>query len=443
MDLDFSFQQKQQLTQAQIQTLEILAMDSMELNRFLRNEYLENPLLDHSENNSSDILSEPFISCYESLSSNNSAHYFDSENEPDSKKDIASPESSKLREHLLSQLDPKLYSEEEWSLFDYFIECLDDNGFFSIPLEEIAQKRQVSLETAARCLMCLKQLEPYGIFSSNLQESLMRQLDALDLSNEKLTLMIRDHLDDIAQGKIGNISRKLHISTLEVRKNIDIISQLNPRLLAGYTSEKTSFIIPDIILTKEGEHWHISLNDAWIENYSINDYYINMMNASSDPELISYFKEKLSQVQMIMNNIKQRRHTMLLITENIIQVQRAFFDRAAPLVPMTMHDIAKLSGIHISTVSRAVKGKYLQYPAGSVFIRDLFISPVSDHNHITPALVKQSIKQFIESENSQKPYSDSTLAQLLKEKNIIVSRRTVAKYREELGIKGSFDRRCY
>lgn len=443
MNHDFSFQQKQQLTQAQIQNLEILAMDTMELQRFLRNEYLENPLLDHREDEPSDMFPEPLTSFYETLPSNNSASYFDSESENNSRKDIPSPEEMKIRDYLLNQLNPGIYSPKEWNLFQYLIGCLDDNGFFSIPLEEVAKKNQVSEEKASQCLACLKQLEPYGIFSSNLQESLLRQLDALDLNNEILTRMIQNHLDDIADQKISNISRKLHISTLEVRRNIDTISQLNPRLLAGFLSDKNRYIYPDIILQKDGDQWTFNLNDSWIENYSINDFYIKMMEESTDPELILYFKEKLAQVRLIMNNIQQRRLTIYSITKNILHVQHAFFDHNAPLIPMTMSEIAERTGIHVSTVSRAVKGKYLQYPTGAVFMKDLFSSPVSDQNNVTPALVKHQIKKLIESENKQKPYSDQEIAKKLNAEDIRVSRRTVAKYREELGIKGSFSRRDY
>ena len=292
-------------------------------------------------------------------------------------------------------------------------------------------------------LYTLQQLEPYGIFSPGLQESLLHQLDALDINSEVLTQMILYHLNDMAEGKISNISRSLHIPTTEVRKNIEIITRLNPRPLSGFSSGTNSYIIPDIIFEKEADNWTIRLNDSWVGNYSLNDYYLKMMNSSSDTELISYFKEKLRRVQFILNSIEQRRQTILSIAEIILDIQRDFFENNAPLIPMTMSDVAKRAGIHTSTVSRAVKGKYLQYTGGSLFLKNLFASSVSSHDNadITPMVVKQFIKEFIESENKKRPYSDQALVKLLAEQNVHVSRRAIAKYREELGIKGSFDRR--
>ena len=421
MELNLTLKQKQQLSQTQIQALEILAMDSIELNQFLRNEYLENPLLEHNDNTSSSI-SEPLTGYYESMSSNNSALHFESESESKRNRDIPVHNEGSIRDYLLQQLDPNLYTEQEWKLFDYLIECLDDNGFFSIPLEEVAEKSALPVKIVQKCLAILKQLEPYGIFSANLEESLLRQLDALDLNNEVLSVMISNHLQDIADGKISNISRDMHLPTVEVRKNIELISQQD-----------------------DGE-WCILLNDSWIENYSLNDYYVKMMESSSDPELSEYFKAKRNRVQFILNSIQQRRQTILAISKVILKQQQAFFESNAPLVPMTMSDVADEIGVHTSTVSRAIKGKYLQYPHGSLFIKNLFTSSVSSNdgnNGITPMYVKQLLKEMIEQENKKKPYSDQALANLLKEQGIQISRRAVAKYREEMGIRGSFDRKDY
>lgn len=439
MSLDLTLQQRQQLSHSQIQSLEILAMDSIELNQLLKNEYLENPMMEHNGDTSENSYSEPLTSYYEPSGS----AYISTDDEDQRSRDFSAPKENILQDYLLSQLDMKLYSHREWKLFIYLIGCLDDSGFFTMPIEEVAEKNDISIDFVKQCLYTLQQLEPYGVFSSGLQESLLHQLDALDINNEVLTQMILYHLNDIAEGKISNISRSLHIPTTEVRKNIEVITRLNPRPLSGFSSGTNSYIIPDIIFEKEADSWTIRLNDSWVGNYSLNDYYLKMMNASSDAELISYFKEKLRRVQFILNSIEQRRQTILSIAEIILDIQRGFFENNAPLIPMTMSDVAKRTGIHTSTVSRAVKGKYLQYTGGSLFLKNLFAASVSSHDNtdVTPMTVKQFIKEFIESENKQKPYSDQVLVKLLAEQNIHVSRRAIAKYREELSIKGSFDRR--
>ena len=238
-----------------------------------------------------------------------------------------------LRSICCLSFDMKLYSHQEWNLFIYLIGCLDDSGFFTMPVKEVAEKNSVSVDFVKQCLYTLQQLEPYGIFSPGLQESLLHQLDALDINSEVLTQMILYHLNDMAEGKISNISRSLHIPTTEVRKNIEIITRLNPRPLSGFSSGTNSYIIPDIIFEKEADNWTIRLNDSWVGNYSLNDYYLKMMNSSSDTELISYFKEKLRRVQFILNSIEQRRQTILSIAEIILDIQRDFFENNAPLYP--------------------------------------------------------------------------------------------------------------
>lgn len=445
MDLNLTLQQRQLLSQSQIQSLEILSMDNAELNQFLKNEYLENPLLDHREGASAGAAAEPLTSYYEKTPGSGFGVHTATDEEDTRRQDFSAPKEDTLQEYLLSQLDMKLYTRQEWQLFIYLIGCLDDNGFFTMPTEEIIEKTGAPKALIDQSLKILKTLEPYGVFSADLTECLLRQLDAADMNSEILTIMLTCHLQDIADGKISNISRQLHIPTVEVRKNIELISRLNPRPLSGFGTENNSYIIPDIIFQKESGRWSILLNDSWVENYHLNDYYMKMMESSSDSELIAYFKAKLNRVNFVLQAIEQRRKTVLTVARIILDMQKDFLEGHAPLAPMTMSEVASRAGIHTSTVSRAVKGKYLQYPNGSVFIKNLFSVSVSskDAGSVTPMTVKHYIKELIESEDKKKPYSDQTLAKLLEEKNIKVSRRAIAKYREEMGIKGSFDRKVF
>ncbi len=425
MDMNLEIQQRQQLSQSQIQSLEILSMDNMELNQLMKNEYLENPLMDHNE---------------KSVGENIFAR-----EENGRTKELRAPQENVISDYILSQLDMKLYSRQEWQLFSYLTGCLDDSGFFTMPPEEVSQKLHVPERMVHQSLSVLKGLEPYGVFSANIQECLLCQLDALDMNSEILTCMVCSHLQDIADGKISNISRSLHVPTVEVRKSIEIISHLNPRPLSGFHTGNSSYIIPDIIFKKEDGEWTAVLNDNWIENYHLNDYYIKMMNSSKDEELTEYFRARLARVNFIFQSIEQRRKTILAVSNIIMEKQKEFLEGRKPLAPMTMTEVADIAGIHTSTVSRALKGKYLQYPNGSTLIKNLFTAPVSrqEEGNITPMLVKQYLKKFIASEDSRKPYSDQMLVNLLKEEDIRLSRRAVAKYREEMGIKGSFERRAF
>lgn len=177
MDLNLSLQQKQQLSQTQILSLEILSMDNIELNQFLKNEYLENPLLEHNEIPSSYNMTEPLSSYYENSSPSSFNIHTTTEDEDNSRKDFSAPKENILQDYILTQLDITLYTNKEWELFIYLINCLDDNGFFSMPIEEVAEKTNTSESLIQRSLSILRDLEPYGIFSENLQQSLLHQLD--------------------------------------------------------------------------------------------------------------------------------------------------------------------------------------------------------------------------------------------------------------------------
>ena len=190
----------------------------------------------------------------------------------------------------------------------------------------------------------------------------------------------------------------------------------------------------------------MELNDDWMEDYHINDYYLRMMKESKDEELTEYFRMKLERVRFVMNSIAQRRQTVMTISEAVMRRQQAYLEGRTWLQPMTMTDVAEEVGIHTSTVSRAIKGKYIQYPRGTVAMKHLFSSSVSlsgGTKAVGTMQVKEMIRELIDGEDKKKPYSDQAIMKLLKERQIDISRRAVAKYREELGIRGSFDRKVF
>ena len=259
----------------------------------------------------------------------------------------------------------------------------------------------------------------------------------------ELNQIIRYHLDDIAAGKINTITQKLSMSTQDVRKCIAKIRELNPRPISGFLTNSTDYIVPDILIDYQDSSWIIRLNDQWIGNYSLCDYYLNMMHTSQSPELKEYFRKKYNRVQLIMHSIEQRRETILKITSAVLERQKDYFTGNSTLKPMTLADIASDISMHTSTISRGIKNKYLQYPFGVVYLKDLFTSSAGKKDNNSPITVKKQLKAIIASENPNKPYSDSTLSNLLKQKGIKISRRTVAKYREEIGIKSTYNRKIY
>lgn len=433
-------EQKQILSNKQIQSLELLVMNEIELNQFLQDEYFENPLLDYVE--SKGLNQEDIKNNYEYTQ--NSTNYSGIIiNDNDRLKGIAVSDTETIESYMLSQLRVNKFTKDEMYIFVNLINNLDETGYFTVPIDEIANKINVSAKKIICKLEILKELEPYGIFSENLQECLLKQLEKKDMKNTVAWKIVEDFFEDIAQSKFSRISRSLKISTAEVRKNLAAIERLNAYPLQSFETINNEYIIPDIIIKHNKDGLVPEINSSFVENYKINDYYINMMKQSKDKELLEYFSNKLERIRFIMNCIEQRRNTVINICNQIISYQNNFFIGKGPLQAMAMKDIAEKMEIHISTLSRAIKGKYIQYPAGTMLMKDLFSNKVhiSNEEDISVLSVKALIKKFIDEEDKSEPLSDQKVLIMLKELDIDLSRRVIAKYREELGIRSSFNRK--
>lgn len=420
INMKLSLEQKHLLSQKQLQSLTILNMNNSELQNYLNTEYLENPLLEYEEK------------------------AIKSKREVPASQILGADKGRSIEDYIKEQLPLELYQKKYLRIVEFLINNLDSNGYCSLTVSEGSKILKVASEDFRYCLKVLRGLEPTGIFAENLVECLLKQVEKLGIEDEVLKIIIRDYMEEISKGKISTITRALKISSLKVRKCIAIIESLNPKPLTGFGSEAAQYIIPDvIILPKEGE-WDISLNDEWIGNYAMNNYYYEMMESSEDQELKEYFKQKSQRVRFILESIEKRRTTILKIAKVIAEVQEKYLLCKGPLVPLTMAEIAEQLGINTSTVSRAISGKYVQFLCGSVEMKKL-LAPVASKaestNKTTENEIKVIIKKMIETEDSQKPFSDQELTVKLERLGITLSRRAIAKYRNELGIKGSFERR--
>lgn len=430
--------QNQTLSPNQVQSLNILAYTNQELDEFLTNEYLENPLLESVSGKTDDMLTS-MEHLYEKGTSYKD-HYLEWEDEDIQRKnDIAVKSADELKEALLMQLERKVYSPAEWKLMEYMVECLDDDGFFPYEPAEIAQSLGYQQETVEKCLAVLKELEPVGVFSRDIAECLLKQAESAEVIDKRLCALIRSYMQEILAGRIGNITRELGISTAEVKKYIHLIGRLNPRPFMNIQGEAPQYIVPDVIIHRHGEGWEVILNDNWMGEYRYNDYYIRMMQEAHDEELAAYFKEKLERAKFVMNCVEQRRNTIIRIVEAILEIQKEYFENQGNLRPMSMQGVADKVGMHVSTVSRAIRGKYLQYK-NVILIKELFLASVGGNSdrEISAEKIKASICEIVRKE--KKACSDSQITKLLQEKGIQVSRRTVAKYRTELGIPDSRQR---
>ena len=256
--------------------------------------------------------------------------------------------------------------------------------------------------------------------------------------------MVLDYLPEIGQGKISVISRQLGLSTAEVRKYIAVIERLNPRPLSGLQESQVSYIVPDIIYTEKNGRWEIVINDKWFGEYHINDYYLSMMKETKDPELLQYFKQQLERGRFVISSIEQRRETMHLVSKEILDRQKDYFCRKGTLKPITIGTLAEELKMPPSRVSRAVKGKYVQSPAGTILMEKLFAGSVSSSESregLSAKHIKERIRGLISSEDKRNPLSDAKLTECLVAEGISISRRAVAKYRDELWIKSSIERK--
>ena len=441
-----TIEQRQLLSQSQISSLELLALCNCELSRYMENEYMENPLLEQVNARTESYTQEDYQTWYHSNYykplKNTSGFYEEGREGSGQLLDVLNTKN--IYSYLYEQLELDRYSDKQLRVFDFLIQSLDSNGFIDLAVPEIARLTGVNEQVVERCLSDLKKLEPSGIFAGNLAECLLIQIETLGLDDENLKNIISHHLTDISQGRISSITRGLNISSAQARRYVALIGTLNPRPLQGFGEGEKQYIIPDVIVAMDPDgKWNIEINDNWCGNYQLNDYYLQMMAEAKEPELFEYFKKKSERARFLIHAIEQRRKTIIQLTNVILEEQEEFFRYSGKLKPCTMTQMAEILSVSTSTVSRAVKDKYLQFPAGCILMKNLFSAsvPASDGSLINSDGIKQLIRELVNDESKEKPYSDSRLAELLSKKGYSLSRRVIAKYREEIGISGSFERK--
>ena len=434
--------QKQTLSQIQIQSLGILALDTLELKHFLKNEYLENPMVECRYPGGSDV-SVAAISYHQTLGEL-------VEHDDEDYREVADRREEGIRQYLLDQL-PGGTSDAVRAAAEYLIGCLEDNGYFTQSLDELAQELGTERAFLEEVLALLRSLEPCGIFARDLGDCLRMQLKKSGETDPFLYELTEQWMDALLHGRLGEITRKTGRSTAEVRSRLERIAECAPNPMRGFSNRGAGYLEPDLIARRGPEGWQLEINDSFVENYSLNDTYIRMMQEAEDPELKEYFRKKLERARGIFSGILQRRRTILSVAGEILRRQEDYLEKRSGPKPLTMAQVAKALDIHISTVSRAVSGKYLQYPGGIVLLKDLFrgsVQPVrsgTDARQDTPDgltadHVKECLRALIEGEDKKNPLSDSRLEALLKKEGFPVSRRTVAKYRDALGIPDSRNR---
>jgi len=353
-----------------------------------------------------------------------------------------------LSEYLTWQLHLSDFSAEEMPAAEQIIGNLDVNGYLVATLDEMAEAEHVSPEMMERVLAKVQALDPPGIAARDLKECLLIQIRYLGIDNALVTEIVQDHLKDLETRNYQKIVKKQGSTIDDIIKAVRLISTLDPRPGLQYSDERPQYVVPDVFVYKIGDEYKIVLNDDGLPKLKISNFYKEIMSGVVDSESASsckdYIREKLQSATWLIKSIQQRQRTIYRVSESIVRHQRDFFERGINyLKPMVLRDIADDVEMHESTISRVTTNKYMHTPRGIYELKYFFNSGINrtDGSSIASESVKEKIRGIIVEENPQKPYNDSQIVDILKNYGISIARRTVAKYRETMGILPSSKRK--
>lgn len=414
------------------QAIELLQLSTYELLQFIQEQAEENPFIelierdDYQFNNdmrSRKVSSEQAIDPIE----------------------FATKNEKSMHEHLLEQIIWLHLEDKEYKLISYLILNINEQGYLTVKDEEVYQQFHISEEELTKAKHILHQLEPKGIGASNLAECLAIQAKVKYPQDGLLLTVIEEYLQLIGDKQWKKIAQELNIPLAQVKELFERIQTLNPKPATGISTTKVDYVQPDIFIDVDEENgaYTIQLNDYYIPKVKFNEQYSNELSSSSD--LSQYVNLHYKKFDWLQKSIEQRRTTILKIMGVIVKEQHQFLRKGlGSLKPLTLKDVADEIEMHESTVSRATANKIVQTPVGTFELRSLFSTKLATQtgSDASQTEVKAMLREMIENENKYKPLSDQKLAEQLKEsKGIIISRRTVAKYRDELNIPPSSKRK--
>lgn len=452
--------QKVTLSPQVYQGLSILAMPVAELQVLIENELLENPVLEVEEEEYEAVDAEEerqdesederawdeWLDQYEELEHMDGATPRDpNAEEVNSEEFIGGIQS--MTDYLLDQLAMLDISDEVELAARAVVGSLDNDGFFVGDCAEIAAITGTTPAVAEEALRVVQQLDPPGVGARNVREALHIQAEVIGVRSPVLDAIIEHHLDDVAVNHFRKIGRAVGVSEDQVRETVETLKLLNPRPAGAYSpGQAPGYVVPDVTLRKFDDEWLVIPNSEVLPTLRVNPRYRSMLRSGStvDDETRRYLKDKIRNAETFMKNVDRRRDTVSRIAQIVLEVQHDFFETGkGDLRPLRLEDVATEIGVHLSTVSRGVTGKYMATPYGLFELKYFFSGGyrTSTGMDVAATTVKHRIRSLLSDERPDKPLSDQRLAEALKEDGIDVARRTVAKYREELGIEPSWARR--
>ena len=460
MELSMSMKQTQTLSPQMMQSMEILQMGSQELLEYIQDQVQENPVLEMEEKygkGDDTAVLQRKLEWLESTDAQN-RYYHQQDTEDDEKDPISNYGTVDEREenlylYVLSQLEVMDLEPELLPVGRFLVESLNQNGWLDESGEDLAEELGKPVEEVEKALAAVQSLEPAGVGARNLSECLVLQLQRRHEDSELAIRIARDYLDPLSKSRYGLIAKSLGVCQEEVRTACDLIRTLNPRPGGGFAArENLVYINPDLFVVNFPDHFELLTNDYFFPDLNISGYYCRMLKSTEDNEVKDYLMGKVRQAKWVVHSIEQRRSTLLRCAECILELQEEFFRRGpGHLKPMCLADIAQKVGVHESTVSRTVRDKYLQcasgvYPLSYFFSRSLgapAARPGTEENTSSPDFAKALLKKLIGGEDKHKPLSEQKLCERMAREGCELSRRTVAKYRDELGIPSTTGRKQY
>jgi RNA polymerase sigma-54 factor len=470
--LDLRLSQRLALTPSLLQKIELLQLNKLELQDMLNQELIENPILEEVPENESpaemamddDGASEEAAvpetaradGEKDSFDEIDFRYFFDeyldtgyrNREVEDSEKpsfETFLTKAPSLEEHLNWQLGLSDANPEIAEIAKQIIGNLSEDGYLLIPMEELCQVAGCTPEQAAEALTIVQAMDPVGIGARDLRECLSLQLKSLDLKDSLAYKIIQDHLPALENHKFKEIASRTGESFEEVLQAVDYIKHLIPKPGQKYSNQKATYVQPEVTIAKVDDEFVILMNDEGMPQLRLNAGYKELLKSNgASGETKTFLREKFRSAVDLLRSVNQRKQTIYKVCVCIVNRQRDFLENGpVQLHPMLIKDVASELGVHSSTISRVVTNKYIDTPQGVMELRKFFTMGVEspDGEELSIVQVKLKLRKMIEEENRSKPYSDNQLGQLLRRDNIFITRRTVAKYREQMQIPGSRERK--
>lgn len=441
LNLENKQTQNQWLTPKMEQSLQILQMDHLELAEYVENFALENPvveILPPSEQENIELRHKlEWMKSDDYRCVTDYSQYYD-DDDAFSIDNFESTEET-MESIIMGQIrEMKLPQQMAESLF-YLVGCLDDNGYLPAGLDILSAESGIAEDKLFCAWQILKGMDPPGIGAISLSQCILLQLERKGLINDSITQVVECCLESLAKGNYQMVAEKTGQPVEVIKEYVKLIGETNPKPCAAIGRPKVMrYVVPDLVVTRFIDHFEVILSDATVPRIIVHHDYLKMLHAEPNQETKRYINDKLHQANWVVQSIEDRSRTLLAVGQLIVKKQREFFLKGPKfLVPMNLSDIAGELNLHMSTISRTISGKYLQCLYGSFPLKYFFPQRLGNEqagNSAASTGIREQLKEMIAGEDPNNPFSDQELANRLTAAGVEISRRTVAKYRDQMGI---------